>query len=223
MANGTYAMNMEIEMLKKELAQEGDRLRRIQNGEKVSPPRVSSEFWLASHSDWSNGYKGFWRKNEVAVEVHVVAIVVVVEIVVEGADHVIVAEEKIEVEEMIVEDVTIVDDETIEEVVETIMNLGCDHVMMIMSSEWNHVTMKNNQGKDITQYWIVINTTFSGSDRGGDRDRRDDRSSRRDDRSDRGSDRRDDRGDRDRRGDRDDRGGDRDRRDDRDRPRSSRH
>ena len=41
MANGTYAMNMEIEMLKKELAKEGDRLRRIQNGEKVSPPRVS--------------------------------------------------------------------------------------------------------------------------------------------------------------------------------------
>ena len=50
-------------------------------------------------------------------------------------DHVIVAEETIEVEEMIVEDVTIVDDETIEEVVETIMNLGCDHVMMIMSSK----------------------------------------------------------------------------------------
>ena len=63
------------------------------------------------------------------------AIVVVVEIVVEEADHVIVAEETIEVEEMIVEDVMIVDDETIEEVVETIMNLGCDHVMMIMSSE----------------------------------------------------------------------------------------
>jgi len=51
MANGTYAMNMEIEMLKKELAKEGDRLRRIQNGEKVSPPRVSwiligQSFWL---------------------------------------------------------------------------------------------------------------------------------------------------------------------------------
>ena len=49
MANGTYAMNMEIEMLKKELAKEGDRLRRIQNGEKVSPPRVSriliGQFW----------------------------------------------------------------------------------------------------------------------------------------------------------------------------------
>ena len=63
------------------------------------------------------------------------AIVVVVEIVEEGADHVIVAEETIEVDEMIVEDVTIVDDETIEEVVETIMSLGCDHAMMIMSSE----------------------------------------------------------------------------------------
>ena len=47
-----------------------------------------------------------------------------VEIVVEEVDHGIVAEETIEVEEMIVEDVTIVDDETIEEVVETIMNLG---------------------------------------------------------------------------------------------------
>lgn len=39
MANGTYAMNMEIEMLKKELAKEGDRLHRIKRGEKVSPPR----------------------------------------------------------------------------------------------------------------------------------------------------------------------------------------
>ena len=52
------------------------------------------------------------------------AIVVAAEIVVEEVNHVIVAEETIEVEEMIVEDVTIVDDETIEEVVETIMNLG---------------------------------------------------------------------------------------------------
>ena len=52
------------------------------------------------------------------------AIVVAVEIVVEEVDHGIVAEETIEVEEMIVEDVTIVDDEMIEEVVETIMNLG---------------------------------------------------------------------------------------------------
>ena len=145
MANGTYAMNMEIEMLKKELAKEGDRLRRIQNGEKVSPPRVSSDWPVTLIG--RDGYKGFWRKNEVAVEVHVVA----VEIVVEEVDHVIVAEETIEVEEMIVEDVTIVDDEMIEEVVETIMNLGWDHVMMIMSSEWSHVTMKNSQGNDLNQ------------------------------------------------------------------------
>jgi len=84
-----------------------------------------------------------------------VAIVVAVEIVVEEVDHVIVAEETIEVEEMIVEDVTIVDDETIEEVVETIMNLGWDHVMMIMSSEWNHVTMKNSQGNDLNQVPMI--------------------------------------------------------------------
>ena len=52
------------------------------------------------------------------------AIVVAVEIVVEDLDHEIVAEETIEVDVMIVEDGTIVDDETIDEVVETIMNLG---------------------------------------------------------------------------------------------------
>ena len=52
------------------------------------------------------------------------AIVVAVEIVAEDLDHEIVAEETIEVDVMIVEDGTIVDDETIDEVVETIMNLG---------------------------------------------------------------------------------------------------
>jgi len=39
MANGTYAMNMEIEMLKKELAKEADRLKRIERGEAVTPPK----------------------------------------------------------------------------------------------------------------------------------------------------------------------------------------
>ena len=37
MANGTYAKNMEIEMLKKELANEAQRLERIRRGEAVSP------------------------------------------------------------------------------------------------------------------------------------------------------------------------------------------
>ena len=171
MANGTYAMNMEIEMLKKELAKEGDRLRRIQNGEKVSPPRVSriliGQFWpnLIGRKFFGifrleNGYKGFWRKDEVEVEVPVVAIVVVaVEIVAEDLDHETVAEETIEVDVMIVEDGTIVDDETIDEVVETIMNLGWDHVMTIMSSEWSHVTMKNRQGKIVNA--IVLDLTRS--------------------------------------------------------------
>ena len=51
-------------------------------------------------------------------------VVVAVEIVEEDLDHEIVVEETIEVDVMIVEDGTIVDDETIDEVVETIMNLG---------------------------------------------------------------------------------------------------
>ena len=37
MANGTYAKNMEIEMLKKELSDEATRLERIRRGENVSP------------------------------------------------------------------------------------------------------------------------------------------------------------------------------------------
>ena len=40
MANGTYAKNMEIEMLKKELMKENERLERIRRGERVSPVRV---------------------------------------------------------------------------------------------------------------------------------------------------------------------------------------
>ena len=37
MANGTYAKNMEIEMLKKELMEENQRLERVRRGERVSP------------------------------------------------------------------------------------------------------------------------------------------------------------------------------------------
>lgn len=40
MANGTYAKNMEIEMLKKELMKENERLDRIRRGERVSPVRL---------------------------------------------------------------------------------------------------------------------------------------------------------------------------------------
>lgn len=39
MANGVYATNMEIELLKKELGQESHRLDRLKRGEDVSPPR----------------------------------------------------------------------------------------------------------------------------------------------------------------------------------------
>ena len=41
MATGVYATNMEIEMLKKELALEQKRLSRAANGERISPPKVS--------------------------------------------------------------------------------------------------------------------------------------------------------------------------------------
>ena len=37
MANGTYAKNMEIEMLKKELMEENQRLERVRRGERISP------------------------------------------------------------------------------------------------------------------------------------------------------------------------------------------
>ena len=39
MATGVYATNMEIEMLKKALAKESERLERINRGESVSPAR----------------------------------------------------------------------------------------------------------------------------------------------------------------------------------------
>ena len=39
MATGVYATNMEIEMLKKALAKENERLERINRGESVSPAR----------------------------------------------------------------------------------------------------------------------------------------------------------------------------------------
>ena len=39
MATGVYATNMEIEMLKKALARESNRLERINRGESVSPAR----------------------------------------------------------------------------------------------------------------------------------------------------------------------------------------
>ena len=42
MAQGVYATNMEIEMLKKELALEQARLAKVANGERISPPRVGA-------------------------------------------------------------------------------------------------------------------------------------------------------------------------------------
>ena len=42
MATGTYAKNMEIEMLKKELMAENERLARLQRGEAVSPVRFTN-------------------------------------------------------------------------------------------------------------------------------------------------------------------------------------
>jgi len=45
MATGVYATNMEIDLLKKELAQEANRLERLKRGENVSPPRVIYIFY----------------------------------------------------------------------------------------------------------------------------------------------------------------------------------
>ena len=44
MATGVYAPNMEIEMLKKELAKEQERLSKAARGERISPPRVRNYF-----------------------------------------------------------------------------------------------------------------------------------------------------------------------------------
>ena len=41
MATGVYATNMEIEMLKKELALEQQRLSKAAAGERISPPKVA--------------------------------------------------------------------------------------------------------------------------------------------------------------------------------------
>jgi hypothetical protein len=41
MATGVYATNMEIEVLKKELADEANRLERLRRGERVSPAKPS--------------------------------------------------------------------------------------------------------------------------------------------------------------------------------------
>ena len=90
MANGTYAKNMEIEMLKKELMKENERLDRIRRGERVSPVRLFQlrtaervgvfQFYFSAGPDRDHPLAVIDAEVEVAIGVETAGIVIEVEI-----------------------------------------------------------------------------------------------------------------------------------------------